>query len=114
MTPGTSFGQIDLSSGELFARTGRDLGVTSFGLNTITLQPRQRLRIHRHAEQEEVYVVLAGTLCLVVEGEEHLLGVGATARVAPDVKRQVSNRGPGPCVVLAMGGSGTHESRDAE
>jgi len=114
MEPGTSFAKVAFEGGELFERVGRTLGVTGFGLNAITLQPRQRLRIHRHGTQEEVYLVLHGTLTLTIEGEEHPLRVGEIARVAPDVKRQVVNRGPDVCVVLAIGGSGSHESRDAE
>jgi quercetin dioxygenase-like cupin family protein len=47
--------------------------VTTFGLNAVTLAPGQRLRIHRHARQEEVYVVVAGTLTLAVEAEKRSL-----------------------------------------
>lgn len=114
MEQGASFGRIDLEGGGLFERTGRALGVTSFGLNAITLQPRQRLRIHRHAEQEEVYLVLRGTLSLLIEGEERRLGIGDVARVAPAVRRQLANSGEGACVVVALGGAGAHDARDAE
>jgi mannose-6-phosphate isomerase-like protein (cupin superfamily) len=86
--------------------------VTSFGLNQIVLQPRQRGRIHRHERQEEVYVVLEGTLTLLLEGEETTLEQGALIRVAPEVRRQLVNRGPGRLVILALGGAGQHEGRD--
>lgn len=72
------------------------------------------MRIHRHHRQEEVYVVLRGVLTLAVEGEEHELGPGETARVAPSVRRQLSNRGDDLCVLLALGGAGEHEGRDGE
>ena len=46
----------------------RQLGVTAFGINQIVLRPGERGRIHRHRRQEEVYLVLDGTLSLVIEG----------------------------------------------
>jgi oxalate decarboxylase/phosphoglucose isomerase-like protein (cupin superfamily) len=54
-----------------FASLRRALGVTSFGINQIVMGPGERNRIHRHRNQEEVYVVLEGTLTLVIEGEPH-------------------------------------------
>jgi len=56
--------------------------------------------------------VLAGTLSLVVEGEETTLERGELIRVAPGVKRQLVNRGPGDLHLLAIGGAGEHEGRD--
>ena len=115
MEEGTSYTRIDFASDERFTRLGRELGVSAFGLNAVTLAPGQRLRIHRHALQEEVYVVVAGTLTLAVEGKERTLSVGEVARVAPGVRRQLSNRErDGRCVVIAIGGAGEHESRDGE
>jgi uncharacterized cupin superfamily protein len=115
MEQGTSYESVDFESEERFARLGRELGVTAFGLNAITLVPGQRLRIHRHARQEEVYVVVAGTLTLAVEGEERSLNVGDVARVAPGIRRQLINRERDRrCVVIAIGGAGEHESRDGE
>jgi len=115
MEQGTSYESIDFDSEERFTRLGRELGVTAFGLNAITLAPGQRLRIHRHARQEEVYVVVAGTLTLAVEGEERSLNVGDVARVAPGIRRQLINRERDRrCVVIAIGGAGEHESRDGE
>ena len=115
MEQGTSYGRIDFESDERFTRLAHELGVTAFGLNVVTLAPGQRLRIHRHAQQEEVYVVIAGTLSLAVEGEERSLNVGEVARVAPGIRRQLTNRERDQrCTVIAIGGAGEHESRDAE
>ena len=105
---------IDWQAGERFVSLRRALGVTSFGLNEITLQPRQRGRIHRHREQEEVYLVLRGSLTVAFEDEEHELAEGQLMRVAPATRRQLLNRGDEPCVVVAIGGAGEHESRDGE
>ena len=98
------------------ARMRAPLGVSSFGINAITFEPGQRNRIHRHRVQEEVYVVLEGTLTLMVEGEPIEYVVGDVVRVAPEVRRQLVNRGPGELRLLALGGSveHEHEARDAE
>ena len=109
-----AFARMDFDSDERFVRLRQQLGVTTFGLNLIVLDPGQRGRIHRHRRQEEVYVVLEGTLSLLVEGEEHTLERGAVVRVAPDVRRQLANRGPDRLAVLALGGSAQHDGRDGE
>jgi mannose-6-phosphate isomerase-like protein (cupin superfamily) len=105
---------VDWSSGERFVSLRRALGVTSFGLNQMTLQPGQRGRIHRHREQEEVYLVLRGSLTVAVEEEEHELAEGELIRVGPATRRQLLNRRDTPCVVVAIGGAGEHVSRDGE
>jgi len=111
---GVSRTRLDADAPERFVPLRRQLDVTSFGLNQITLQPGQRGRIHRHGHQEEVYLVLEGTLSLFVEGDETDLGEGELVRVAPALRRQLVNRGPGRLVLLALGGSGEHAGRDGE
>jgi quercetin dioxygenase-like cupin family protein len=112
--PGVTIADIEWECNERFLPLRRALGVGSFGLNQITLQPGQRGRIHRHRDQEEVYLVLRGTLTVACEREEHELGEGQLLRVAPDVRRQLVNAGHGPCVVVAIGGAGEHVGRDGE
>lgn len=97
---------------EVFQSVRRELGVTGFGINLLTLRPRQRLRVHRHQRQEEVYLVLEGELTLIVEGEPLALARGSFARVGPESKRQLTNPTAEPVLVLALGGAGTHEGRD--
>ncbi len=98
-----------------FQRLRAELGVSSFGMNLIVLQPGQRGRVHRHREQEEVFVVLRGTLTLLLDGgEERELATLDAARVAPAVRRQLVNRGAEPVAILALGASGEHEGRDGE
>jgi mannose-6-phosphate isomerase-like protein (cupin superfamily) len=112
METGTSRTALDPDGGEQFLSLRRALGVSSFGMNQIVLRPRQRGRIHRHERQEEVYLVLEGTLTLVVEGEDSTLERGEVVRVAPEVRRQLVNRGPERLVLLALGGEGQHRGRD--
>jgi uncharacterized cupin superfamily protein len=58
MEEGTTIARLDPDTGERFLPLRRQLGVSSFGMNQIVLQPGQRGRIHRHQRQEEVYLVL--------------------------------------------------------
>ncbi len=112
MNEGVSFSRLELDREERFQRLRAELGVTAFGLNLIVLQAGERGRVHAHRHQEEVFLVLQGTLSLVFEDGERDLAVHDLARVAPDVRRQLVNRGPGPCAVIALGGAGEHEGRD--
>jgi mannose-6-phosphate isomerase-like protein (cupin superfamily) len=114
MQTGTSRTALDPDADEHFVSLRRALGVTSFGISQIVLRPRQRGRIHRHERQEEVYLVLEGTLTLVVEGEEQAVERGELVRVAPEVRRQLVNRGPDRLVLLALGADGEHRGRDGE
>jgi mannose-6-phosphate isomerase-like protein (cupin superfamily) len=114
MEDGTARARLDRDYGDRFLPLRRQLGVTSFGMNQIVLEPGQRGRIHRHARQEEVYLVLEGQLTLVIESEPAELGEGDLMRVAPQVRRQLVNYGPGRVVLLALGGAAEHQGRDAE
>jgi quercetin dioxygenase-like cupin family protein len=114
MESGIAFAALDPDVEERFVPLRRQLGVSSFGLNQIILRPGQRGRIHRHRDQEEVYLVLSGTLTLWVEGEPHVLGQGQIARVAPDVRRQIANRHQDDLLLLALGGATEHVGRDGE
>lgn len=111
---GITRARLDHESGERFFTLRRGLGVSSFGINQLTLLAGQRGRIHRHERQEEVYLVLEGTLTLLVEGQESELSEGELVRLAPQLRRQLVNRGPARLVVLALGGEGEHHGRDGE
>jgi uncharacterized cupin superfamily protein len=112
MEDGTATTRLQPDPEDRFVRLRAELGVSAFGLNQIVLRPGQRGRIHSHEQQEEVYLVLEGTLSLFVEGEESTLERGELARVAPGVKRQLVNRGPATLHLLAIGGAGEHRGRD--
>src|SRR6476646_9739290 len=114
MEQGIDITQLDPDTDERFVPLRRLLGVSTFGMNLIVLQPRQRGRIHRHERQEEVYLVLEGELTLLIEGEEMTLAQGELIRVAPALRRQLVNVGPRPLVLLALGGDGEHHGRDGE
>jgi uncharacterized cupin superfamily protein len=114
MEDGTATTRLQPDAENRFVRLRAELGVTSFGLNQIVLHPGQRGRIHAHERQEEVYLVLEGTLSLLVEGEESTHERGELIRVAPGVRRQLVNRGPENLHLLAIGAAGDHEGRDGQ
>jgi uncharacterized cupin superfamily protein len=113
MEPGVSFTSLDPDGEDRFQRMRQELGVSSFGLNLMRLRPGQRGRIHSHERQEEVYLVLQGTLTLLIDGDEpRELRRGDLARVAPDVRRQLVNRHPELLLIVAAGGAEPHVGRD--
>ena len=95
---GVSVTRLEPDSPERFVPLRRQLGVSAFGLNQMVLRPGERGRVHQH-------LVLGGRRAFdLAEGE--------LARVGPEVRRRLLNRGPAPCVVLAVGGDGEHAGRD--
>jgi len=89
----------------LFRRARAELGVTSFGLGVVELEPNaDNYPDHDHpGSQEEVLVVLRGTGELVVDGESVPLAPETIVRVGPDAKRQIKPGADG-MRLLAIGG----------
>jgi mannose-6-phosphate isomerase-like protein (cupin superfamily) len=85
-----------------FGRTpleSRDIGVSHF-----RYAPGFRSEAaHRHREQEEVYVVVAGSGRVLLDGEPVELQRWDTVRVAPEVVRAFES-GPDGLEVIAIGG----------
>jgi uncharacterized cupin superfamily protein len=107
------FSSLQAEGSDRFRSLRRELGITSFGMNLITLLPGERGRIHAHERQEEVYAVLEGVLTLLVEdGGEHVLDGSQVVRVGPSTRRQLVNRGPARIVLLALGSAGEPPGRD--
>jgi quercetin dioxygenase-like cupin family protein len=106
---------LDLDTEERFVSLRKLLGVSGFGINQLTLQPGQRMRIHRHAAQEEVYLVIEGRLTVLVEGVAHTVAAGELMRIAPEIRRQLVNTHRERVTLVALGSTRDgHESRDAE
>jgi quercetin dioxygenase-like cupin family protein len=83
------------------------LGVTSWGMNVIELDPHcsgYPQHDHGNENHEEVYVVLQGSLVLQADGAEQTLSQGDLVRVAPEVKRKLVTKDQG-ATVLALGGT---------
>ena len=85
-----------------FARTqlgSRDLGVSHFRY----APDRQSARGHRHGVQEEVYIVVAGSGRVQLDGEIHDLRQWDVVRVAPEVVRAFAAGSDG-LEIVAIGG----------
>ena len=83
------------------------LGVTSWGMSVIELDPHcSGYPEHDHESEghEEVYVVLRGSIVLETEGTERVLTQGTFVRVAPETKRKFVTRAEGATLV-ALGGT---------
>ena len=85
-----------------FARTrldSRDIGVSHF-----RYAPHLRAATgHRHGQQEEVYIVIAGAGRVLLDGTVHELHQWDVVRVAPEVVRAFA-AGPEGLELIAIGG----------
>jgi quercetin dioxygenase-like cupin family protein len=77
----------------------RDLGVSMFRYAANVRSPVA----HSHREQEEAYIVLAGSGRALLDGEVHELRQWDVLRVAPDVVRAFE-AGPDGLDLIAVGG----------
>lgn len=82
----------------------RGLGVTSFGINVVEIEPGGQIPEHDETDrdQEEVFLVLDGDATFVIDGDEHPAGAGTFARFDPEPKRTVRNTGSTPASVLIV------------
>lgn len=94
----------------LARRARATLGVTSFGMQVMTLPPSwDGYPDHNHdatvadANQEEVYIPLAGSATLVAGDDRFDLIPGMMVRVGPEQKRRIVPRAQGVRFV-ALGG----------
>ncbi len=94
-----------------FARAqldSRDLGVSHF-----RYAPGLRSTMgHRHREQEEAYIVVAGSGEVLLDGAVHPLSHWDVVRVSPNVVRAFA-AGPEGLEIIAIGGP-KPEGRDGE
>lgn len=77
----------------------RDLGVSLFRYEANLRSPMA----HSHREQEEAYVVVAGSGRILLDGDVHDVRQWDVVRVAPDVVRSFE-AGPDGLEILAVGG----------
>ncbi len=80
----------------MVTRARAELGVTSWGMQLFELPPQfDRYPNHHHGEgagdpgQEEVYIPLAGSATLILDGEQHRLEPGVWARVGIEQLRRL-------------------------
>ncbi len=92
--------ELERSGGWSLAR--RTLGLASFGINLVEVEPGGQIPEHDESErdQEEVFLVLEGDTAMVIDGKEHRAPVGTLARLDPERRRTVRNTGTEPATVL--------------
>jgi quercetin dioxygenase-like cupin family protein len=114
---GWAVGSIDgLGDGPGFRKIRKELGVEAFGVNAVVLPPGYVAGRHFHDRQEELYIVLRGTIEFEFGdggGETRLLGPGGLARVDPPTVRRVRNvSDTEDALFICVGGAGGYVGRD--
>jgi uncharacterized cupin superfamily protein len=90
-----------------FRAARQALGVSAWGMNVLDIDAHcsgYPEHDHKNDQQEEVYVVLEGSVVLIADGVESVLQRGDMVRVAPDVTRKLVTRNEG-VALLAIGGT---------
>lgn len=88
-----------------FAR--EDIGASNFGLSYQRLAPGARMPFgHRHAEQEEVYVVVSGAGRVRIDDDVHEVAQWDAVRVGPETMRAFE-AGPDGLEFIAFGAPNT-------
>ncbi len=82
----------------------KQLGLRGVALGLINLPPGQGYTFtHRHREQEEVYIVLAGSGLLWIDGEAVPLVAGDMVRVSAQARRALKCDDDGPLRIICAG-----------
>ena len=94
-----------------FAR--KPLGLENSGISLFKAAPGFRIPFgHHHTDQEEIYVVVAGSAHIKIGDEIVELGTWDAVRVPPELTRALEG-GPEGAEVLAFGAP-SHENADAQ
>jgi mannose-6-phosphate isomerase-like protein (cupin superfamily) len=112
---GYAVGHVDgMGEGPGFRKVRRELDVTAFGVNVIVLPEGFDTGTHYHEEQEELYLVLRGTIEIEFpeDGKSFTLSEGGLARVDPHTHRHVRNVGSGEAAYYIVGGKDGYVGRD--
>ncbi|MSO40461.1 MAG: cupin domain-containing protein [Solirubrobacterales bacterium] len=98
-----------------FRKLRRELGVTEFGVNVITIPPGYETGRHFHDDQQELYFVHRGAVEIEFgDGSKHELREGGAARVDPATVRKLRNPSDSDdAVYLVTGAKGGYVGRDA-
>jgi uncharacterized cupin superfamily protein len=82
----------------------RSLGVDAFGMNVVDIDPGTQIPEHDETDrdQEEVFVVLAGDVVAVLDGERHAAPAGTYVRCDPSISRTIANDGTVPARILIV------------
>lgn len=87
-----------------WALARRSLGITSFGMNLVELEPGEQIPEHDETarDHEEVFIAVEGNPAIVIDGTRLPLPAGTFARLDPEPRRYVVNDGEGRARVLIV------------
>src|SRR4051812_36459504 len=112
---GYAVGHVEgMGEGPGFRKVRRELDVKAFGVNVIVLPEGYDTPLHYHEEQEELYLVLRGTIEIAFpeDGKTFTLSEGGLARVDAATHRSVRNVGSGEAAYFCVGGKDGYVGRD--
>ena len=96
--------QDDLERNGRWALVRRSLGVGSFGVNLVMIEPGTQIPEHDELarDQEELFYVVDGDATVVLDGVRHAAPAGTFVRCDPEVTRTVANDGGAPVQLLIV------------
>ncbi len=82
----------------------RSLNLKAFGMNIVEIKPGEKIPEHDEVarDQEEVFVVLAGTPTMIIDGKEYPTKPDTFIRLDLEPKRYMKNDGQDTVVVLII------------
>ena len=102
-----------MGEGYGFRKLRRELDVTEFGVNVITIPPGYATGGHYHERQQELYFLHAGRVEIEFgDGGKQTLEPGGIARVDASTVRKIRNVGDGDAVYVIVGGADGYVGRD--
>jgi uncharacterized cupin superfamily protein len=104
MPPATIVHRDDLERTGGWSLVRRSLGLASFGVNLVRIEPGTSIPEHdeTRSDQEEVFFVLSGSPTMVIDGADHPAPAGTFVRLDPEPRRTVRNDGDVAAEVLIM------------
>ena len=103
-----------IGEGYGFRKLRKELEVTEFGVNVITIPPAYESGRHMHERQQELYFVHRGTIELEFgDGSKQVLQEGGAARIDAATVRKIRNASESEdAQYLAIGAEGGYVGRD--
>ena len=105
-----------LGEGYGFRKVRKELGVSEFGINVITIPPGYASGQHLHERQQELYFVHRGSLEIEFgDGSKQTLNEGGAARIDAATVRSIRNPSEeDDAQYLAIGAEGGYVGRDGK